>query len=67
MSRKHFEAAAAEIKAMYVKAASQEALSLGYGVQMQHRAEGAEDLFVSIASQFNPRFDASGFRQACRP
>lgn len=67
MSRQHFEAAAKEIRAIYVTAHAQEAASPGWGLELLKRAQGAEDVFVSIASQFNPRFDAVRFRQACRP
>lgn len=64
MSIKHFEAAAAEIRGMYLAAAR---LPGAAGEAMKHRAQGAEDSWVSIASQFNPRFDSVRFRQACRP
>jgi len=69
MSKKHFEAAAEEIRNMYLTARAQEAACIvgGAGRDMLNRAQGAEDLFVSIASQFNDRFDSVLFRQACRP
>lgn len=65
MSKKHFEAAAAEIRGwriaanMYPEGEARK--------QIVDRANGAEDSWVSIASQFNDRFDSVRFRQACRP
>lgn len=70
MSRKHFEAAAAEIKALYQAALPHESDTPTISAMKSnflHRAQGAEDVWVSIASQFNPRFDSVRFRQACRP
>lgn len=67
MSKKHFEAAAAEIKALYQAALARESLAAGSGHALRNRAQGAEDVWVSIASRFNDRFDSVRFRQACRP
>ena len=66
MSKKHFEAAAEMIRGMYV-AANQLGLDNEAGRQMQARAAGAEDVWVSVSVDANPRFDSVRFRQACRP
>lgn len=68
MTKKHFEAAAKQIRQMYQLAAEQDRdLGPGTGHDMRHRAAGAEDVFVSVATDADPRFDSVRFRQACRP
>jgi hypothetical protein len=64
MSKKHLEAMAAEIRncRRFAYSQSDDSVRLAY----LQRAEGAETLFISVAMQFNPRFDAARFRAACQ-
>ena len=68
MTRKHFEAAAELIRNMRSTAANiRSDLNAGAAARdLELRAQGAEDVFVSVASDADPRFDSVRFRQACR-
>jgi len=68
MTIKHFEAAAELIRGMRASAAAmrRDLNDETTARSLELRADGAEDVFVSVASEANPRFDSVRFRQACR-
>lgn len=53
LTRKHFEQAAATVKALFMSDAP--------------TAEGIREQYVKIFSEANPRFDVTRFRNACAP
>ena len=59
MSKKHFEAAAAKIRGMM------EESQVTLDNQLRQRALAAAEVFASVASEFNPRFDRARFFTAC--
>ena len=69
MSRKHFEAAAALIREMKntANAMRRDLKDEVTARSPELRAQGAEDVFVAVAQDANPRFDAFRFRRACLP
>lgn len=67
MSKKHFEAAAAEIRKLHVAARSFRADGDEAAAnRCETRAAGAEDVCLVLFGEGNPRFDSCRFIEACR-
>lgn len=65
MTKKHFEAAAAIVRETYISA--ERVISSDNRVALFNKALHTQESFVSLFLQFNPRFDATRFREACKP
>lgn len=63
MSKKHFEAMAAEIRNMRAEKVE----FPDRANELEQRALGAERLAILMGRQFNARFDISRFLDACLP
>ena len=65
MTKKHFEALAAALKARNTDWLSDGPMSNDYVRGAQHQLEGDARAIADVCAQFSPRFDRARFLKAC--